>query len=192
MVDLRFLFRAIPEKERRGITMGAGILPIALHRGEAYCLLGREAGSGEWSDFGGSPNHGEDCFQTAAREGYEELNGLLGSEKDMARLVSARLNAVPVSSHYITFLVPVEYDASLPGAMRNTYEFARARLARLVGRGGLYEKSDAAWVRVSALSGWTRKLRRFFRPGAKEIASMSRRLREALQDHARRVRQRGS
>ena len=33
--------------------MGAGVLPIAIHNKQVYLLLGKEAGSGGWSDFGG-------------------------------------------------------------------------------------------------------------------------------------------
>ena len=57
--------------------MGAGILPVALHRGKLLFLFGKEHVGGKWSDFGGSPIKNETKFQTAIREGYEETDNFL-------------------------------------------------------------------------------------------------------------------
>ena len=57
--------------------MGAGILPVALHKGVLFLLMGQERKNGLWCDFGGTPNKKEKPFETAIREGGEELNGFL-------------------------------------------------------------------------------------------------------------------
>ena len=71
--------------------MGAGILPVSLYRGCIYLLLGQERKGDLWSDFGGSSefinNKKERPFATAIREGGEELNGILGINKQLELLV---------------------------------------------------------------------------------------------------------
>ena len=77
--------------------MGAGILPVALYKGEVYFLFGRESrhidhkASGLWSDFGGSREKNETYKQTAIREGYEESSGFLGTKKQIENLACLNL-----------------------------------------------------------------------------------------------------
>ena len=82
--------------------MGAGILPIAFRKGKIYFLFGREyinatennkvwKDAGKWSDFGGSKEQNETFAETAIREGYEELNGLLGPVNELEKKVSNNL-----------------------------------------------------------------------------------------------------
>ena len=72
--------------------MGAGILPITIcSDGKIYFLFGKEnkyedSASG-WSDFGGGTDNKETFFQTACREGSEELTGFLGSSNDIAAML---------------------------------------------------------------------------------------------------------
>ena len=72
--------------------MGAGILPITIcSDGKIYFLFGKEnkyedSASG-WSDFGGGTDDKESFFQTACREGSEELTGFLGSSNDIAGML---------------------------------------------------------------------------------------------------------
>ena len=75
--------------------MGAGILPITIcSDGKIYFLFGKEnkyedSASG-WSDFGGGTDNTESFFQTACREGSEELTGFLGSSNDIAVLLKTK------------------------------------------------------------------------------------------------------
>ena len=58
--------------------MGAGILPVTIFKGTVFFLLGREKyHNNYWCDFGGSSNINESIYDTAIREGYEELDGFL-------------------------------------------------------------------------------------------------------------------
>ena len=67
--------------------MGAGILPVSFNGVCMVFLLGKEHNN-QWSDFGGSSlNKHETKFNTAIREGYEELSGLLGTEKELKEKV---------------------------------------------------------------------------------------------------------
>ena len=71
--------------------MGAGILPITLNKGVIFLLLGQERHNNLLCDFGGSSNKGEKVYNTAIREGYEELNGLLGPISELEKKVSNNL-----------------------------------------------------------------------------------------------------
>ena len=62
--------------------MGAGILPVSLHKNNLYFLFGLEENEKKWGDFGGSKEDNESKMETAVREGYEELNGFLGNKTD--------------------------------------------------------------------------------------------------------------
>lgn len=64
------------------ITMGGGIIPVATDGVKVYFLFGKEVEDGKWSDFGGGREKIETPFQTAVREGGEELCGFLDMEKN--------------------------------------------------------------------------------------------------------------
>ena len=70
------------------MVFGIRICPISKFRNNIYVLLGQERFNNQWSDFGGSRNGNETPYQTACREGYEELDGFLGSEQDIKNLVN--------------------------------------------------------------------------------------------------------
>ena len=67
--------------------MGAGILPVALHKGVLFLLMGQERKNNLWCDFGGTPNKKEKPFETAIREGGEELNGFLGINEELENTI---------------------------------------------------------------------------------------------------------
>ena len=56
---------------------------MAVHDNVVYLLFGKENELDDtqgWADFGGGKNKNESVFETAMREGCEELNGFLGLE----------------------------------------------------------------------------------------------------------------
>ena len=71
--------------------MGGSILPVTLHNNKIYFLFGKERDIDEnpgWSDFGGGTDKGETLFQTAIREGGEELTGFLGSDNEIRKMLN--------------------------------------------------------------------------------------------------------
>ena len=81
--------------------MGAGVLPMAFHKGNIYFLFSREwvnskEDGGLWSDFGGSREGKESQYQTAVREGGGYIN----------------LNVVERNYPYITFQTTFEKHKS--------------------------------------------------------------------------------
>ena len=72
--------------------VAGSILPVAIHKNKLYFLFGREGSMDDtpgWADFGGGAENGEDPYQTALREGGEELTGFLGDGKDVEKLIKA-------------------------------------------------------------------------------------------------------
>jgi hypothetical protein len=61
------------------MSYSAGILPIAIYKGELLVLLGRDRCDGQWSDFGGRSEAEDrgDPKATAQREMYEETMGAI-------------------------------------------------------------------------------------------------------------------
>ena len=71
--------------------MGAGLIPIAYYNNNLYFLFGLEFNDNKWGDFGGKANKNESRFNAALREGYEELNGILGNRNDVKKKVKSNL-----------------------------------------------------------------------------------------------------
>ena len=134
--------------------MGAGILPVALYRGTLYLLLGQERHNNLLCDFGGSPNPREDVFDTATREGCEELNGLLGDVEMVKSIVADNLLLTIKDGTYTSFIFNLEYDTKLPYYFNNLNSFAEMYLNDKVTtlHNGLFEKNEIKWYKLNELN----------------------------------------
>ena len=99
-------------------------------------LLGKEYKNNYWCDFGGSSNNFESTFQTAIREGYEELDGFLGDKKNLENKVYNNLIKQYSIERYTTFLINVNYQEinMLPYYFNNYRSFINRELT--------YEKKE--------------------------------------------------
>jgi hypothetical protein len=134
--------------------MGGSILPVTLHNGKVYFLFGKERNIDEnpgWSDFGGGTEKGESLFQTAIREGSEELTGFLGSEKEIKQLLKkyGTFNIDYKSEGYTTYrchIFPMEYDDLLPYYYNNNQKFLQKRLdPKVIRETKIFEKTQIKW-----------------------------------------------
>jgi 8-oxo-dGTP pyrophosphatase MutT (NUDIX family) len=142
--------------------MGAGILPIAKHNGKIYMLLGKE-NKGGWSDFGGGREKGESLLDTAVREGTEELNGFLGNETEMRRLIKEKGLGILETEKpvYKCYLVQIDYDKNLPNYFNSNFKLMNRKLKNeVLKHNGLFEKSEIKWVKMSELKNM--QMRRYF------------------------------
>ena len=157
--------------------MGAGILPITVYRNKIYFLYGREniknrknRDRGKWSDFGGSTEKGETAFQTAAREGWEETSGILGSLRRIKSLIRHNLLDKIVYNEdgkgsYTVFLVLIPYNASLPKKLENTFKKAlKNEPEKVFAHNGLFEKDKAEWIPLEDLRSRIKTFRKWYRP----------------------------
>ena len=126
--------------------MGAGILPVAFNGISLVFLLGKEQNN-QWSDFGGTSSIYETTFDTAIREGYEELSGLLGTKNQLRNTVRNNLIFEFYNNRYTTYLFRSEYDENLVTYFNLNYQFVKNTTPGIikVNHNGLYEKKEIAW-----------------------------------------------
>ena len=161
--------------------MGAGILPITrCSDGKIYFLFGKEnkyedSASG-WSDFGGGTDNNETFFQTACREGSEELTGFLGSSSDIAHLLKRGIMTIdytePSGKHgtYRTHLVPIKYDPMLPYYYNNNQRFLQKHLdPKIIQSTKIFEKAEIRWICIDHLKKMRKQFRSFFQHIIDEI-----------------------
>jgi len=145
--------------------MGGGIVPVAKYNNTVYLLFGKEVQGKQWSDFGGGREGNETRFQTAIREGYEELDGFLGGESSVKKLVSDHLIATVDTEQLRTYLVEIKYNKDLPFYFNNHHKFISKKLPQKVNKKGLFEKSQIKWFTVAEL----KKARSTFRPFYRKV-----------------------
>tara|TARA_A100001015_G_C15025300_1_gene730165 strand:+ start:2471 stop:2992 length:522 start_codon:yes stop_codon:yes gene_type:complete len=150
--------------------MGAGILPISIHKGVIFFLMGQERSDNLWSDFGGSSNKGEAVLQTAIREGTEELNGLMGSNLVLQSKVTNNLIKFFYWNRYTTYLFKVDKDDNLPTYFDYSNQFAEIYLKDMIldDKKGLYEKTRIKWFTIGELE----QQKMYFRPFYRNIITL--------------------
>jgi hypothetical protein len=117
--------------------MGGSILPVTFYKNKIYFLFGKERDIDEnpgWSDFGGGSEKNESLFNTACREGSEELTGFLGSWEDIkSMLLSSGTYNIDYNSNegfttYRVHIFPMRYNEFLTKYYNNNQEFIQKNL----------------------------------------------------------------
>lgn len=142
--------------------MGAGILPVAIHKDQIYFLFGKDYEKKSWSDFGGSREKNETLWNTAIREGCEELNGFLGSESELRKRVKDNLISLLETNKpiYRSYIFKINYNPNLPIYFNNNFKLMKKKLPDQICKDGLFEKSEIKWVALDDLH--TLRYRSFF------------------------------
>ena len=145
--------------------MGAGILPVTILKGSIIYLLGREQNSNYWCDFGGSSNNFESIYDTAIREGYEELDGFLGNKNQLEKLVTNNLVSSCYTNRYTTFLFYVKPQVlcSVPYFFNNHRTFLEDELVLNYKKEGLFEKKEIKLFNKKDLLVNYQEIRPFYR-----------------------------
>ena len=155
--------------------MGGGILPVAIYKGKLYFLFSREWSKskddgGKWSDFGGSKEGSESFKQTAIREGHEESGGFLGSKKKIKNLVDNNTIAEITLNGYRSYLVLIQYDATLPKRFRNKFNnVLKSKPWMVTKHNGLYEKDMLRWYSYEDMKNKYKMFRPWYKSIVKEI-----------------------
>lgn len=147
--------------------MGGGILPVAIKNGKVYFLFGKENELDDtpgWADFGGGREEGETPFDTALREGSEEINGFLGSVVQLRKRVKQNKVATVTFKEYTTFIFKMDFDENLPTYYKNNYDFFSRYLPHVKNKkdNGLLEKSDIKWFSFEELKKNKKEFRSFY------------------------------
>ena len=161
--------------------MGAGILPITIcSDGKIYFLFGKEnkyedSASG-WSDFGGGTDNKETFFQTACREGSEELTGFLGSSNDIATMLKTKGYTIDYTDKsgkygtYRTHIFPLTYDPMLPHYYNNNQRFLQKHLSpEIIKSTKIFEKAEIRWICIDELKKMRKQFRSFYQHIVDEI-----------------------
>ena len=152
--------------------MGGSILPVTIHNDKIYFLFGKERDIDEnpgWSDFGGGTDKGETFFQTACREGGEELTGYLGDIVEIKKLLNkyGTYNIDFNSQGHTTYrchIFPMIYDDMLPHYYNNNQRFLQKRLdAKVIRNTKIFEKTQVKWFSFDDIKKQHNEFRSFYK-----------------------------
>ena len=155
---------------------GSSILPVALNNNKLFFLFGKENSMEQsdpgLSDFGGGIESGETPFDTAVREGSEELTGFLGSPSQIRKHIKktggtyafTHTNAKNSAQNYTVHIVRYNYDPNLPKYYNNNHQFLWNKMNRkLLSSTKLFEKIEIEWISEDDLKKRMPDYRPFYR-----------------------------
>jgi len=161
---------------------GASILPVALHKGKLYFLLGKENPMETYekgfSDFGGGIEKGESTLEAALREGSEELSGFLGTTQNIKSHIKKHGGtyklAIPIynnpKSVYTVHIIHHDFDPLLPMYYNKNHQFLWNRMnKKTLNDSKLFEKIEIEWFCEDDLQKRMREYRPFYRDVIKNI-----------------------
>jgi 8-oxo-dGTP pyrophosphatase MutT (NUDIX family) len=158
--------------------VGASILPVSIRNGKLYFLFGKENSMDKtqgFSDFGGGVEEGETHYETALREGAEELTGFLGSKTELKKLIQKNgghlklsykfpQNAKNEKNSYNIHLFFLEYDENLPKYYNQNHKFLWEKMdEKLLSRTKLFEKIEIEWFCIEDMKKRRKEFRCFYR-----------------------------
>ena len=149
--------------------MGGGLLPVTIHEGKLLFLLGREHDEKKWSDFGGGREGRESHFDTALREGCEELNGFFGCKTHLKNTVKRNMVLEVSKNGFTSFIFYVPYDPYLPGYFENNFKLMRQRFPTQIGKKGMFEKDKISWFTTHGARKNMKNVRPFYRGVLSEV-----------------------
>jgi len=153
--------------------MGAGILPITIINNKVFLLFGKENKYNDtpgWSDFSGGSEKNETQFETALREGSEELTGFLGSKSDLERMITENGNYEVEIKKYKSFIFPMEYNPFLTFYYNNNQQFLQDHLdSSVIKKSKIFEKEEIRWIALDELLENKKIFRWFYRENIMKI-----------------------
>ena len=148
--------------------VAGSILPVTIHNGKLYFLFGKENpledSAKGWSDFGGGCENEESPFETAMREGGEELTGFLGDGQTIKKLLKRQGIYKIVHNDYHVHLFFLPYDENLPKYYNQNHEFLWKRMDKMMlSKSKLFEKIQIDWFSETQLKSKRSQFRGFYR-----------------------------
>lgn len=149
--------------------VAGSILPVAIHNNQLYFLFGKEnkfeTSAPGWSDFGGGCENNETPYQTALREGAEELTGFIGNSSDIKKLIKKNGGIYKISHNdYHVHIFAMKYDPTLVISYNNNHKFLWNKMDnKLLCKTKLFEKIEIKWFSVSDLKKKRSKFRYFYK-----------------------------
>jgi len=180
---------------------GSSILPVALHKGKLYFLFGKENpledSAPGFSDFGGGLEAGENEFETAIREGAEELTGFLGDGEQIRKYINSAGGPLIIKhgtpenpkQNYTVHVIPFNYDPMLPIYYNNNHRFLWNKMdQKTLSATKLFEKIEIAWFSEADLRSRMSEYRHFYQDVVKMIIQKLPQIRSYLKKRANKTR----
>lgn len=148
--------------------VAGALLPTTIYKGKLYFLFGKENpledSSKGWSDFGGGCEKGEKPFDTALREGSEELTGFLGFSAELKNKIKKNGGIYPVIfGDYHTHIFYLPYDPELPKYFNENHKFLWKKMNKyMLNKSKLFEKINIEWFSEEDLTNRKKEFRHFY------------------------------
>ena len=153
--------------------VAASILPVTICNGELYFLFGKENEMEDsakgYSDFGGRVEGSESIYDTALREGSEELCGFLGDPKQIESLIKKNGGTYVIkygeeNKAYHIHIFFMKYDENLPQYFTNQHRFLWEKMdTTILNDSKLFEKQEIKWFCEGELNRTMNQFRPFYR-----------------------------
>ena len=154
---------------------GSGLLPVAIHKNKLYFLFGKENDLEDsakgFSDFGGSIDNNESPFETALREGAEELTGFLGNAAELERHIKSHGGVKLFKlENYYTHIFVLDYDQHLPKYYNMNHRFLWDKMDKqILNDSKLFEKIEICWFRPEEMMSRISEFRGFYQEMIKKL-----------------------
>jgi len=148
--------------------VAGSLLPVTIHNNQLYFLFGKEnpleASAKGWSDFGGGVEAGETPWQTALREGGEELTGFLGDATTLQKHIRKHGGTYNLKhGDYHVHLFFIDYDENLPRYYNQNHRFLWDRMDhQVLSKTRLFEKIEIDWFSYADMRRNIKKFRGFY------------------------------
>ena len=146
--------------------VAGAILPVAIHKNQLLFLFGKEGPMDDtpgWADFGGGCEPGETPYQTALREGSEEISGYLGDENQIEQYIKKDGVYKILNGTYHAHIILIKYDEYLPIYYNQSHTFLWERMdQKYLDETKLFEKSEIAWFTEEEMKKKRNKFRVFY------------------------------
>ena len=170
--------------------VAGSILPVTIHNGQLYFLFGKENpledSAKGWSDFGGGVENRETPFQTALREGGEELTGFLG-DHNMLRKYIKKAGGFYKMQHneYHIHAFFIQHDENLVKYYNQNHQFLWDRMDhQILSKTKLFEKIEIGWFSISDMKRRMKEFRGFYQEIIKKIIGEEENLRNFIDKKA--------
>jgi len=148
--------------------VAGSILPVAIHNNKLFFLFGKENSMEDsakgWSDFGGGVEHGETTFQTALREGSEEMTGFLGNSNEIKDLIKKNGGFYEIIHNtYHVHIFLIDYDENLPKYYNQNHRFLWDKMDNIIlNKSKLFEKIEIDWFSIQDMKKRIKEFRNFY------------------------------
>ena len=165
---------------------GSSVLPVTIHKGKIYFLFGKENPMEDsakgFSDFGGGVEKGENIFETAMREGGEELTGFLGDGHTLKKHIKKHGGIYKlVFNDYHVHLFFLSYDENLIKYYNQNHRFLWNRMdKKLLNETKLFEKIEIDWFSYNDLKKRRKEFRNFYQAFLDVLQKEKRKIRRFL------------